>query len=85
MHHCYSACVPSITIRNVPSETRDELAARAAAAGWSLQEYLLSELVELARRPDVATWTRSVEDRIATTGSTLDGATIVEYLDEIRR
>ena len=77
--------MPSITIRNVPPETRDELAARAAASGWSLQEYLLGELIELARRPDVATWSRSVEDRISTTGSTLDGATIVGYLDEIRR
>jgi plasmid stability protein len=30
----------SITIRDVPQKTRDELAARAALTGRSLQEYL---------------------------------------------
>jgi len=30
----------SITIRDVPDETSDELAARAALTGRSLQEYL---------------------------------------------
>ena len=45
--------MPSITIRDVPSEARDELAARAARSGRSLQEYLRDELIELARRPDV--------------------------------
>ncbi|MGH3209759.1 MAG: FitA-like ribbon-helix-helix domain-containing protein, partial [Trebonia sp.] len=39
----------SITIRDVPDETRDELAARAAATGRSLQEYLRSKLIDLAR------------------------------------
>ena len=42
----------SITIRDVPDETRDELAARAALTGRSLQEYLRSKLVELTRQPD---------------------------------
>jgi antitoxin FitA len=46
---------PSITIRNVPEETRDELAARAARSGRSLQEYLLAALTNLAGRPDVRT------------------------------
>ena len=39
----------SITIRDVPDETRDELAARAALTGRSLQEYLRSKLVGLTR------------------------------------
>jgi len=42
----------SITIRDVPDETRDELAARAALTGRSLQEYLRTRLVELARWPE---------------------------------
>ncbi|MHB1488080.1 MAG: FitA-like ribbon-helix-helix domain-containing protein [Acidimicrobiales bacterium] len=42
----------AITIRDVPDETRDQLAARAAATGRSLQEYLRNQLIELARRPD---------------------------------
>jgi antitoxin FitA len=41
----------TITIRAVPDEVRDELAARAARSGRSLQEYLSAELVRLASRP----------------------------------
>ena len=43
----------AITIRNVPHEVRDELAARAARSGRSLQEYLLRQLTDLASRPAV--------------------------------
>ena len=42
----------AVTIRHVPDEVRNELAARASLRGWSLQEYLLHELRELAGRPD---------------------------------
>jgi len=42
----------TITIRNVPDSVRNELAARAAMKGCSLQEFLLHELVDLASRPD---------------------------------
>jgi hypothetical protein len=45
----------SITIRDVPNETRDELAARAARAGQSLQEYLSRTLREIAEKPDINT------------------------------
>ncbi|KXO97810.1 FitA-like ribbon-helix-helix domain-containing protein [Tsukamurella pseudospumae] len=43
----------TITIRNVPEETRNELAARAARRGQSLQEYMLRLADETASRPDV--------------------------------
>ena len=43
----------SITVRNVPDDVRDELAARAARAGRSLQEHLRVELIQLASRPSV--------------------------------
>jgi plasmid stability protein len=56
----------SITIRDVPDETRDELAARAAMTGRSLQEYLRARLVELARQPDAeALMQRILADRDA--------------------
>lgn len=42
----------AVTIRNVPEEVRNELASRAALKGWSLQQFLLHELVELSQRPD---------------------------------
>lgn len=44
----------AVTVRNVPDEVRNELASRAALKGWSLQEFLLQELVELSKRPDRA-------------------------------
>jgi hypothetical protein len=43
----------SITIREVPQDVRDVLAARAARSGRSLQEHLRAELIALARRPTV--------------------------------
>ena len=42
-----------ITIRDVPDAVRDELAARAALQGKSMQEYLRAELERLAARPPV--------------------------------
>lgn len=44
----------SITVRNVPTEVRDELAGRAARAGQSLQEYLSAQLRSLATTPSAA-------------------------------
>ena len=43
--------VPSVQIKNVPSDVSAVMRARAAAAGQSLQEYLLAKLVEEASRP----------------------------------
>ena len=51
-HQQQNACMVSITIRDVPQEARNELAARAARSGRSLQEYLRGQLVEIAERPD---------------------------------
>ncbi len=57
-----NACMPSITIRNVPDETHEELAARAAASGKSLQEYLRAELIRLASKPDINAWLEGVRE-----------------------
>jgi antitoxin FitA len=75
----------SITIRDVPDETRDELAARAALTGRSLQEYLRSRLVELARQPDAETLMERIRKRKSATGSTLSAEQILSHLDEGRR
>ena len=51
----YSGALPvNITIRNVPDEVRDELAARAARSGRSLQEFLSAEFVRIASTPTPA-------------------------------
>ncbi len=75
----------SITVRNVPDETRNELAARAASSGRSLQEYLRSELIELAHRPDVDSLMARVRERKRLTGAVLSAEQIIEYRDAGRR
>lgn len=49
----YSACVPSVQIKDVPEDVHGVLRRRAAAAGKSLQEYLLGRLIEEAELPTV--------------------------------
>ena len=74
----------SMTIRDVPDETRDELAARAARAGQSLQEYVRAQLNEFARRPSPdALWDR-VQHRLLATGSRLPAEDILEMRDADR-
>ncbi len=74
-----------MTIRDVPDETRDELAARAARAGQSLQEYVRAQLNELARRPSpVDLWDR-VEHRMRVTGSRVTAEDILELRDTDHR
>ncbi|MHB8464482.1 MAG: FitA-like ribbon-helix-helix domain-containing protein [Acidimicrobiales bacterium] len=76
--------MPSVTIRDVPEEARDELAARAASSGRSLQEYLRAELIELARRPDAAVLMARVRDRKRRTRSELSGRRILGHRDAER-
>ena len=44
----------NITIRDVPDGVRDELAARAARSGRSLQEFRSEEFVRIASTPSAA-------------------------------
>lgn len=75
----------SVTIRDVPDGTRDELAARAARAGQSLQEYLRAQLVELARRPSPDVLWDRVQHRVLATGTRLTADQILELGDADRR
>ena len=73
-----------MTIRDVPDETRDELAARAARAGQSLQEYVRAQLTALARRPSPDDlWTR-VQQRVDATGTRLSADAVLEARDADR-
>jgi len=47
----YLVPVPSIQVKDVPDDVHATLRRRAAMAGQSLQEYLLSRLVEEAHAP----------------------------------
>ena len=75
----------SITVRDVPDETRNELAARAARSGRSLQEYLRSELIELARKPDLAALMARVEARVRRMGTRIEPSEVLELLAPERR
>lgn len=74
----------SITIRNVPEDVRDELAARAARAGQSLQEYLRAELVVLAGKPSPSDLFEQIRARKRATGSRLSAEQILAYRDADR-
>lgn len=58
-----------ITIRGVPREVRDELAARAALRRQSLQEFLRCELERIASRPSLGVWLQGVRDRKQAAGT----------------
>lgn len=82
----YSACMPvAITVRDVPDEVRDELAARAARAGQSLQEYLRAMLVQSVAKPPVADVIARARTRVTMTGSRVDAEAILDARDADRR
>ena len=76
--------MPSMTIRHVPEEVRNTLAARAARSGRSLQEYMLDELGRLAAQPTVAELMDEVERRKRQSGVVLDPAEILADRDAER-
>ncbi|MBA2558246.1 MAG: hypothetical protein H0V12_13030 [Chloroflexi bacterium] len=77
--------MPSITVRNVPADVRDELAARAARSGRSLQEHLRAELIELASKPTVGEVLGRARTRTRATASSLPAARILDHRDADRR
>jgi plasmid stability protein len=75
----------AVTVRDVPDEVRDELAARAAREGQSLQEYLRSLLITVAEKPTVAEVLARARARVAATGVRLDPVSTVLGKDADRR
>ena len=74
-----------ITIRDVPEEVRDELAARAALRGQSMQEFLRGELERIASRPSLDALRRRVRDRKQASGTRVPPSSILEARDADRR
>lgn len=75
----------AITVRDVPAEVRDELAARAARAGQSLQEYLRGFLVDAVAKPSAADVIARARARVSATGARVDAAAILAARDAERR
>lgn len=77
----YADRMPSIQIKNVPPEVHRVLRRRAAAAGQSMQEYLLAELTRQAETDTLD----EVLDRIGSrSGSTVTREFIVESIRKDR-
>ncbi len=74
-----------ITVRDVPGEVRDELAARAALQGKSMQEYLRGELERLASRPPVERMLARIRERKALTANRIPPEEILASRDADRR
>jgi antitoxin FitA len=84
--HCsYYAVMTTITIRHVPDDVRDELAARAARTGRSLQEFLLGEIARLAAKPTVEQLLADVVGRKRRSGRVIPAADILADLETERR
>lgn len=75
----------AITVRGVPEDVRDELAARAARSGKSLQEFLKGMLIEVAGRPSVDDVVSRARARVAATDPRVDTDAILDALDADRR
>ena len=74
-----------ITIRGVPEEVRDELAARAALQRRSMQAFLRSELERIASRPSIDVWLEEVRRRKAASGTRVSSASILRARDADRK
>ena len=74
-----------ITIRDVDETVRDELAARAALVGKSMQEYLRGELERLASRPTIGSWLEQVRRRKRASRTRLATKRILTSRDADRR
>jgi plasmid stability protein len=74
-----------ITIRDVPEKVRDELSARAALQGKSMQEFLRGELERLAARPSIDTWLDEVRKRKNAAQTRVSAKEVLRHRDADRR
>ena len=74
-----------LTIRDVPDQVRDELAARAALQRTSMQEFLRGELERIASRPSLEVWLQTVRERKDAAGTRVDTDTILQARDADRK
>jgi plasmid stability protein len=81
----YASMTVQLTIRDVPEKVRDELAARAALQGKSMQEFLRAELERLAARPSIKAWLQQVGKRKRATQNRLSSEQILEARESNRR
>ncbi len=74
-----------ITIRGVPDEVRDTLAARAARRRQSMQAFLREELERIASQPSVEEWLEEVRERKAAEPTRVSASEILRALHADRK
>ena len=74
-----------ITIRNIRTDVRDELAARAARKGQSMQEFLRNELERMAALPTAEDLLEKLRQRKGATGTRLESSDVLAARDADRR
>ena len=74
-----------ITIKKVPKEVRDELAARAALKRQSMQAYLLGELERIVSKPPIEEVMEEINARLAVSKTRVTAEDILEAIHEGRR
>ena len=67
----------NVQIRDVPDDVHRALRSRAATAGLSLSDYLLSEVTRIAERPPISEVLRRADSR-------RDGVTMREIVAAVR-
>ena len=84
--HCWqnASMTVKITIRNVPEEVRDKLALRAARNRQSMQEFILSELEQVASRPSNEELVERIRRRVEASGTRVSAADILAARDADR-
>jgi plasmid stability protein len=75
----------AVTVRDIPDHVRDELAARAARSGMSLQQYLRGMLVASATRPAADDVIARARSRVEATGTRVDANSILSARDADRQ
>ena len=78
----YAVSIATIQIRNVPDDVHRTYRIRAAAAGMSVQEYLLNELTRNARLRTPAELVAEVDRRLASEGR--EGYAVASSADVVR-
>ena len=79
-------CMPvQITVRGVPDAVRNELAARAARNGQSMQEFLRAELERIASLPSPEEWLARVRTRKEAAGTHVSISSILRARDADRK
>ena len=81
-----------ITIEDIPEDIRDELEARAARRGQSMEEFILCELERIASLPNVEPsrlsnkeWMERVRSRVEESGVQVPASVILDARDADRK